>query len=504
MSRSKRFIAGTLAGYGSIGANILFTLLSIPLALAYLDKEQFGLWALAAQINGYLSLIELGMANAILRLVADHKDDVNGGSYGSHILTSGLVFISQGALIACIGFSFSWLAPSIFSIPEELANDFRYLLILLSAISGLAVASRAIASPLWAFQRLDIINIGFTGGTLASLAALWFGLNQGWGVESYPLSQLPAGIGAPLFYFWICKRSGYFPKKGHWEKPKWSIFKNIFSYGKDVFLVQAGNQLLNASQIMIISRFIGLNAAATYAVGTKIYTMGMMFLANPVSAAGPGLTELYVRGENERFVIRYWDLIKITLASSTVIAVGIATGNTAFIAIWTNGAIGWSWFCSVLLAILIVVRNLSAGYVNFFSFTKKWKTVRYLYLVEAMLFVPLAIIFARRFDIAGVIAASLIAHTLITVPLAHRSVKMVIGTAYGIKKICVISFSLIAGFAVFGRIFENGFQSSQTIIFILSIVFSSISFYFCWLLILPDTTKCFLLDKIHFLRKFKK
>ena len=61
MSRSKRFIAGTLAGYGNIAANIIFTLVSVPLALAYLDVEQFGLWALAAQLNGYLVLLELGM-----------------------------------------------------------------------------------------------------------------------------------------------------------------------------------------------------------------------------------------------------------------------------------------------------------------------------------------------------------------------------------------------------------------------------------------------------------
>ena len=50
---------------------------SIPLALHYLDKDLFGLWALAAQINGYLILIDVGMNGSVSRFIADHKDEVN-------------------------------------------------------------------------------------------------------------------------------------------------------------------------------------------------------------------------------------------------------------------------------------------------------------------------------------------------------------------------------------------------------------------------------------------
>ena len=59
-TRSNRFAAGLLTGYGSILTNIGFTIVSIPLALYYLGKEEFGLWSLALQVNGYMQLIDLG------------------------------------------------------------------------------------------------------------------------------------------------------------------------------------------------------------------------------------------------------------------------------------------------------------------------------------------------------------------------------------------------------------------------------------------------------------
>jgi O-antigen/teichoic acid export membrane protein len=46
MSRSKHFISGLLSSYAAIGVNILYTLASVPLALHYLDKDEFGLWNL--------------------------------------------------------------------------------------------------------------------------------------------------------------------------------------------------------------------------------------------------------------------------------------------------------------------------------------------------------------------------------------------------------------------------------------------------------------------------
>ena len=65
------------------------------------------------------------MNRAVTRFIADHKGDVNGGKYGRQLLTGALVFSIQGLFIAFFGMGISWFAPSIFTIPDNLASEFR-------------------------------------------------------------------------------------------------------------------------------------------------------------------------------------------------------------------------------------------------------------------------------------------------------------------------------------------------------------------------------------------
>jgi O-antigen/teichoic acid export membrane protein len=420
---------------------------SIPLALHFLDKEHFGLWALAAQVNGYLCLIDLGMTGAISRFIADYKDDVNGGEYGSHLLTGGLVYTFQGGLIAFVGIGFSWFAPALFAIPTHLTSDFRGLLMLLAGMTGLSVALRSVGAPLWAFQRSDVVNNCATLGTIASLFLLWFGFRSGWGVFGFAIAQVPSLLGSPLVHFWVCNRNDYYPARGRWGKPSHAIFKCIFHFGKDNLLINVGSQLINASQIMIISRCVGLDAAATFAVATKVYNMGMLLVANPIAAAAPGLTELHVRGETKRFVQRYWELIALTLAASTFIAICLAAGNRSFISIWTHGAIDWPWSCDLVLAVFIVIKNLNGCFIGLFGLTKDWRPVRFIYLLEGLVFIPVAILSAIHFGIVGVLVASLMTHFIVNTTFSVHAASRILGSPARMSKGLAVSFCLIAAAA---------------------------------------------------------
>jgi len=73
MSRKRRFITALGSGYLALIANVVFTAVSVPLALHYLSKEEFGLWSVVLQITGYLSLLDLGVGQSVSRLLVDSK-----------------------------------------------------------------------------------------------------------------------------------------------------------------------------------------------------------------------------------------------------------------------------------------------------------------------------------------------------------------------------------------------------------------------------------------------
>ena len=420
-SRTHNFIRGLGAGYLAIAVNIAYTGASVPLALHYLGKEQFGLWALAQQIMGYLMLLDLGVSSAVSRFIADRKDDVNGGGYGSLLLTGAIVFAIQGVLIAIVGVAFSFCAPALFAVPDHLASDFTNVLIIITSLAGLSVAFRSVGAPLWAFQRMDL---SYTMGSLSlvsSFAVLWIGFQLGWGIYSFAVAGIPAALLCPSIILAICWKRRFYPSRGNWGKPKWRDLVRVFSFGKDVFFMTLGSQLVNASQIIILGRVAGLDSAATFAVGTKLYNMGQQFTGRIIESSAPALTEMFVRGDPARFNRQFGNVVALTTFLATLGAAGLVAGNTAVVALWTSGAIHWNLACDGLLAGLLIATSITRCLITIFVATGDLRPVRHIYFVEGGIFIALAIPAGSHFGATGILLSSLVTHLAVTAVLSLRA-----------------------------------------------------------------------------------
>src|SRR5260221_10426059 len=100
MSRVRNTARSLVSGYAAITSNVMYTLASVPLALHYLSKKEFGLWLLVTQVANYLALIDAGVTASVSRILMDHKDHKEDGLYGSVMQTGALALAVQGA---CVG-----------------------------------------------------------------------------------------------------------------------------------------------------------------------------------------------------------------------------------------------------------------------------------------------------------------------------------------------------------------------------------------------------------------
>lgn len=73
MSFSSSLLKNTLSGWFSIVVNILVKLITIPILVNGLGKQDYSLWLLVTNIISYLYLFDLGLSNAIGRLYAALK-----------------------------------------------------------------------------------------------------------------------------------------------------------------------------------------------------------------------------------------------------------------------------------------------------------------------------------------------------------------------------------------------------------------------------------------------
>jgi O-antigen/teichoic acid export membrane protein len=493
--RTYNFVRGLGAGYLATVINIAYTAASIPLALHYLGKEQFGLWALAQQITGYLILLDLGVSSAVSRFIADLKDDVNGGSYGNLLLTGAIVFAIQGFLIAIAGVAFSFLAPVLFAVPEHLAGDFTNVLIIITFLAGLSVALRTLGAPLWAFQRMDV-SYGLGALTLlTSFAALWGGFHLGWGIYSFAFAGIPAAILCPIITLLICWKSGFYPSAGHWGRPNLLLFRKIFSFGQDVVWVSMGSQLVNASQIMILSRAVDLNAAATFAIGTKLFTLGQQLTGRIIESSAPGLTEMFVRGDTARFNLRFSNIISMTAFLATLGAAGLIAGNTLFVSFWSSGTICWDLSFDGLLAGLLISTSITRCLITVFGLMLGYRPVRHIYILEGGVFVAVAMPAAAHYGITGVLGASLIIHLMVTGVLSFCAVKKVLGLTENIIRPFLAATTIAASaFMLSLALGKMGF-SPNSMLFVGGIVIF-LSAVFGWFYVFPASLRVDCLVKL--------
>jgi O-antigen/teichoic acid export membrane protein len=415
MSRIKNYVVALGSSYLAIGANIVYTLVSVPLALRYLANSEFGLWGLTLQICGYVALIDFGMAG-VSRILIDYKDAKDGPSYGGVIQTSVAVSIAQAVLICVIGSVCAFLLLPVVRVPPSLQEEFVWLLIGQSGLLALTFVTRIFTYLLSAHQRQDILNYSQVGLFLANIGVLWLCFKRGFGVYSVLYAQLAGWVFATIVAFAACYKLRLFPQRGKWGKPTWNKFSEIFAYGRDIFLFVLGSQLIHASQIILITRELGLNAAAIWVICTRSFTVVSQLVYRIFDTSCPALAEMIVRGERGQLLHRFRSIVVISASAAVLAGTVFAVANQPFVFVWTDGKAVWSVANDALLAIWLVVTASARCHAGLVGQTKAFGFLRYLYLFEGIWFASWSVILLRHGGIVAMLLAAISGTLLFSLP----------------------------------------------------------------------------------------
>lgn len=414
MTRFRLFLRGVWSGYASIFVNVLFSLLSVPLALHYLGKEDFGLWVLVVQIAGYLALLDLGMSVSIARFLADYKDEIHGGRYGSVLKTGQGVFVVQGALIAVFGLIVVFCAPFILRIPQQLSTSFTILMGAQIFLTAASFSTRMVSSPLWCHQRYDINNLAASASLIVNFAFMWLGFHLQFGLYAMLVGAVMGFLTALLIPLRACLKLGFYPRRGCWGQFDSSLFRQIFRFGRDIFLMSLGNQLTSASQVILVTRLMGLEAASVWSVSTKTYAMGQQVVGRVFDSSAGGLTEMLVRKEDVTIRRRFEDLASVTALISGIGAIGLFVFNGPFVTLWTQGKIYWDVSNNLFLGLLLMSTTVVRCHTGLVGITKDIKGMKFIYLAEGIGFLVLGYALARSWGFSGILLSSIICNVIIT------------------------------------------------------------------------------------------
>ena len=350
MSRLKNFTRSLLSSYALLGVNVFYTLASVPLALKYLTKAEFGLWGVTLQIAGYISLVDLGMGSSISRILIDHKDDRASGRYGGAVKSGFLVGLVQSLIILAVGLGLVWFMAGWLLVPQELSRQFFWLMIGQIFLTAATFLSRMFNQLLFAWQRIDISNYSGIAQLIIGIGVLWIGFYFGLGVFSLLAGFMAGWLGGTAICFFACLHLGFWPRTGEWGHASRVQFRELFNYGADIFLISIGTQLIMSSQTVLVSRQLGMEAAALWSVMTKAFTVISQIVFRVVGNAMPAFAEMHVRKENDRMWSRYRAMFITVSVLAGYCGVLFAACNGPFVTVWMHGQFSWPAINNALLA----------------------------------------------------------------------------------------------------------------------------------------------------------
>ena len=431
MSRLKKYSRSLFSGYITLGANILFTVASVPLALHYLPREEFGLWALVTQVAGYLMLVDLGMTASIARVLIDHKDRPAAGGYGSVVRTGWLVLVALGVIIVALGAAAGFGLPGLLDVPANLVRPFQLLVVGQGLLTGVLFFHRMYSCVLYAHQRQDVVNYANVGSFAVNLAVLWAGFHFQFGLYSLLAAHAAGMVCIAVTLGVATHRLGLMPPRAGRGRVEGKVFKELFLFGGDIFLLTLGLQLVSTSQVVIISRTLGLEAAAVWAVATKGFTMAQQVVWRLWDFSSSSIGEMIARDERPRLVRRFSEIYLVTASASVFVGLGVAVGNAALLETWTRGRIAWDPLNDALMAALLFTNSVTRLHGGLLGTAKNVGGMRYIYFLEGVLFVTLSFLVAPRWGISGILAVALAMNLLGTgLYGTHRTAKE-LGVSFG-------------------------------------------------------------------------
>jgi O-antigen/teichoic acid export membrane protein len=105
---------GALLSYLVLIVNSLVGLLYIPFMLRMMGKSEFGLYSLVASVIGYLTLLDLGFGNAIIRYTAkfraENKKEEQFSMFGMFVILYSII----GVVVLLLGLVLYYNTESLF------------------------------------------------------------------------------------------------------------------------------------------------------------------------------------------------------------------------------------------------------------------------------------------------------------------------------------------------------------------------------------------------------
>jgi len=353
--KQSRSVWNLSASYFAFFSTSLWAVLSIPIAVKYLDSKEIGLWAVASAFTGYLGWMDFGISHAIGRLIAPAVAEGDQDEINSWWTTANLALYAQALLL--LGFG-SVLVPFFIDLVgiEENLRDAAYWLF----YSGVFIAAtnlplRGVPSLMTAQERFHWVPLVQGLVPWVGLVVFYLFLKDGWGVKSYTFALIAGQVVSWICYS-ILVRTG--PNQPKWDRQGLNKqrFKRLFSFSGNLMVLGFIDTVTATLPTMLLARLGGLGMVPVYNFSSRGPMLASGLVSRTYQAFQPGWQRSFVAGNLEEFKRRHRTAGYLTLGSATCGAGATLAFNPMLVEFLAGGSyfagsLATAWFAAGIISL---------------------------------------------------------------------------------------------------------------------------------------------------------
>lgn len=417
---------GTVLSMLTIIMSSLIQIIYTPLYMRYLGPADYGINSLVQSIMGYISILNLGLGNTMLRYTVRYRTE---GKLEEEKSLNGMFLLIFSILMTLAIVIGSYIYINIetffgerFTTIELQKTKMVFIILSLNVILSfpLTIFSTNIASKeKFIYQRglklLTMILNPIVGALL---------MINGFGLISVTLSTLFFAITSYFFDIAYAIKLGMRIRFSRFDT---HILKEIFTYSFFIFLNVLIDQIYWGTDRVIIGKYIGVTGVAVYSVGAIFNTLYTGFASAIAGVLFPRINRLIVEGRHTEIDELFLKVGRLQYILLGLISSGFVLFGKDFIALWVGKEYVEAYRIALWIMIPLTVPLIQSIGVSIMQAKNMHQFRSVVYLIIAFLNLGMSIFLVKKYGAIGCAIATGISFILGQIIIMNIYYKVVVG-----------------------------------------------------------------------------
>ena len=394
--------AGAALNYVVIILNMLVGLLYTPYMLRMMGQSEYGLYSLVASVIAYLTVLDLGLGNAIVRYTAKYRAE---GKVTEQYEMFGMFLILYfiiGIIAFVAGLGLYFNVDSLFGTTMTLEELNKARIMMLFLIFNLAVTfpMSIFRSIITAYERFvfpKVINI--TRIILNTVIMICL-LEMGYKAIAMVVLQTVFNLSTLIIDYFYCKYKLHI--KVFFRNFQWGFLKEVAIYSFWIFLNVIMDRIYWSTGQFVLGAFVGTTAVAVFAVAIHLEHMYMQFSTAIAGVFLPKVTGMVARNDNRKEIsnlfIRTGRIQYIVMA---FILTGFIVFGRDFIILWAGKDYESTYIITLLFFVSLTIPLIQNLGITILQARNQMKFRSLLYIVIAGVSLAFQIILSQEYEGLG-------------------------------------------------------------------------------------------------------